>query len=62
MKTILIVGAGLSSTSLIEYLLKHSKENRWHVRLADMSLVLAQSKIKEHDNGIALINCVFADN
>lgn len=59
MKTILIVGAGLSSTSLIEYLLKHSKENQWQVRLADMSLVLAQSKIKEHASGSALKFNVF---
>ncbi len=59
MKTILIVGGGLSSTSLIEYLLKHSKVNQWQVRLADRSLELAESKIKNHDNGKALKFDVF---
>ena len=59
MKTILIVGAGLSSTSLIEYLLNHSEENEWQVRLADMSLELAESKIKNHAHGQALKFDVF---
>tara|TARA_R110001583_G_scaffold105061_3_gene252501 strand:- start:1788 stop:3128 length:1341 start_codon:yes stop_codon:yes gene_type:complete len=59
MKCILIVGAGLSSTSLIEYLLKHSAENLWQVRLADMSLELAESKIKNHAHGQAIKFDVF---
>lgn len=59
MKNILIVGAGLSSTSLIEYLLKHSDENHWQVRLADMSLELAESKIKKHVRGRAIKFDVF---
>ena len=59
MNTILIVGAGLSSTSLIEYLLKHSEENLWQVSLADMSLELAESKIKKHAHGQAFKFDVF---
>ena len=59
MNTILIVGAGLSSTSLIEYLLKHAEENQWQVRLADMSLELAESKIKQHAHGLAFKFDVF---
>jgi saccharopine dehydrogenase-like NADP-dependent oxidoreductase len=59
MKTILIVGAGLSSTSLIEYLLKYSKVNQWQIRLADMSLELAESKIKKHAHGQAIKFNVF---
>lgn len=59
MNTILIVGAGLSSTSLIEYLLNHAEENQWQVRLADMSLELAESKIKSHAQGQALKFDVF---
>jgi len=61
MNTILIVGAGLSSTSLIEYLLNHSDENKWKVTLADMSLDLAESKIKNHANGRAILFDVFAE-
>ncbi|MGZ2371806.1 saccharopine dehydrogenase family protein [Ancylomarina sp. YFZ004] len=59
MNNILIVGAGLSSTSLIEYLLKHAEENQWQVRLADMSLELAECKIKNHAKGQALKFDVF---
>lgn len=59
MNTILIVGAGLSSTSLIEYLLDHAVENQWQVRLADMSLDLAESKIKNHAHGQAFKFDVF---
>jgi len=59
MNTILIVGAGLSSTSLIEYLLNHAEENQWQVRLADMSLELAESKIKNHVHGQAFKFDVF---
>lgn len=59
MTHILIVGAGLSSTSLIEYLLKHSTYNKWKVSLADMLLELAESKINQHVNGRALQFDVF---
>ncbi|PKQ61399.1 saccharopine dehydrogenase [Labilibaculum filiforme] len=54
MKNILIIGAGLSSTNLIHYLLKHSEKNSWKITVADMSLESAQKKIDKHPNGIAL--------
>src|SRR5664279_1303111 len=54
MQKILILGAGLSSTALINYLLKHSVENEWKLRLADASLELAQKKIGKHSNGEAI--------
>ncbi len=54
MKNILIIGAGLSATSLIQYLLKHSEKHNWKVTVGDMSLNLAKKKIGDHPNGIAL--------
>ena len=45
--------------ALIDYLLKHAKENQWQVRLADMDLKLAESKIKQHIYGLALKFDVF---
>jgi len=54
MKNILILGAGLSSSSLIKYLLDHSTENSWKIRLGDFSLATAQEKINNHINGIAI--------
>ncbi len=52
MQNILILGAGLSSTTLIKYLLDHS-EKRWTVRIGDIKLESAQEKIHKHPNGEA---------
>ena len=54
MKNILIIGAGLSSTDLIQYLLKQSDKYNWKITLGDMSLQTAQKKIGLHPNGTAL--------
>ena len=54
MKRILVLGAGLSSSTLIRYLLNHSEKYNWHVTLADVSLEAAQNKISKHPNGQAL--------
>jgi saccharopine dehydrogenase (NADP+, L-glutamate forming) len=54
MKRILILGAGLSSTSLIRYILEHSKENQWQLTLGDIDGELAREKIKGHPNGKAI--------
>lgn len=53
MKKILILGAGLSSSSLIKYLLDYSQQNNWTIRLGDISFDLANSKINNHKNGEA---------
>lgn len=44
-KHIVLFGAGKSSTCLIDYLLKASAANQWHLTVADSDLLLAQSKI-----------------
>lgn len=54
MKKILILGAGLSSTLLIRYMLDHAENFNWHIRLGDISLELAKSKIKGHPRGEAI--------
>jgi saccharopine dehydrogenase (NAD+, L-glutamate forming) len=45
MKNILIIGAGRSSANLIKYLLEHADQFDWHVRVGDMDVAFAQSKI-----------------
>jgi saccharopine dehydrogenase-like NADP-dependent oxidoreductase len=52
MQTVLILGAGLSSPSLIEYLLDHSKQ-RWKVRVGDIQLQNAVERINGHPDGEA---------
>jgi saccharopine dehydrogenase-like NADP-dependent oxidoreductase len=44
MKRILVLGAGKSSTSLIEYLIRNASAEDWHVDIADMNLGIAASK------------------
>ncbi len=44
MKKILVIGAGRSTVSLIDYLVKHAPMDDWEVTVADMDLKLAQSK------------------
>lgn len=54
MQTILVIGAGLSSSSLIRYFLDNSIENNWQVRVVDQDIELAKRKIDGHPNGVAL--------
>ena len=54
MKTILILGAGLSSSTLISYMLEHAVKNDWHIRLGDISVDLARSRIGDHQRGEAI--------
>ncbi len=54
MKKILVLGAGLSASSLIRYLLQHSQTYNWQVRVVDQSLELVNKKLNGHPNGVAL--------
>lgn len=54
MKTILLLGAGLSSSSLIRYFLQHADEYNWQLRVCDRDLAMVQQKIGGHQRGIAL--------
>jgi saccharopine dehydrogenase-like NADP-dependent oxidoreductase len=50
MRTILIIGAGRSASSLIQYLLNKSDKENLCLIIADLSLALAQSKTNNHPN------------
>lgn len=54
MKKILVIGAGLSSSYLIKYLLANAKKENWQVTIADQSIELAKQKIAKSKQGIAL--------
>ncbi|MFD1293756.1 saccharopine dehydrogenase family protein [Lutibacter holmesii] len=54
MRTILVIGAGKSSSSLIRYLLNKSEEENLQVIVADAVLQVAKSKIQKHKNGYAI--------
>ncbi|MEO6884255.1 MAG: saccharopine dehydrogenase C-terminal domain-containing protein [Bacteroidia bacterium] len=54
MKNILIIGAGRSASSLINYLLQHSASLDTTVTVGDISLALAEQKTNKHPNGKAI--------
>lgn len=53
MKTILILGAGRSATSLIDYLLKNAVENNWFIKIGDFNSNLAKDKCNGNENAEA---------
>ena len=59
MKRIFIAGAGLSTSSLIEYLLENSAKYNWHITVGDISLEQAQSQIQGYGNADAIAFNVF---
>jgi saccharopine dehydrogenase-like NADP-dependent oxidoreductase len=54
MKKILVFGAGKSATSLIEYLCLACTENNWILTVCDADIELAESKINNCKNAIAV--------
>lgn len=59
MRKILVIGAGKSSSSLISYLLDKSSIESLHITVADVSLEIAKSKVKNHLNGSAISLDIF---
>ncbi len=53
MKRILIIGAGKSSTVLIQYLLEQAAQHDWMVRVVDMDPELAARRVGSHPRGEA---------
>jgi len=54
MNNILIIGAGLSSSSLIKYVLEQAAVRSWFVTVADANLENAEKKVRNHPNGRAV--------
>lgn len=54
MRNILIIGAGRSASSLIQYLLNKSTAENLHLTIGDLSLELAQRKTNNHPNATAI--------
>lgn len=54
MRQILIIGAGRSASSLIQYLLNKSNEENLYLTIGDLSMELAQRKTNNHPNATAI--------
>jgi len=62
MKNILILGAGLSTASLIEYLLRHASEGQWNLTVADIDIETAREKLGDHPHGTAVLLDIFNES
>ena len=62
MRTILIIGAGRSASSLIQYLLNKSEQENLHLIIGDLSLASAQKKTNNHPNATAIALDIFDQN
>ena len=62
MRKILIIGAGRSASSLIQYLLNKSVKENLHLVIGDLSLDLAQKKTNNHPNATAIALDIFDEN
>ncbi|MCD6331914.1 MAG: saccharopine dehydrogenase NADP-binding domain-containing protein, partial [Bacteroidales bacterium] len=54
MKTILVLGAGFSSRSLIDYLLQNAVESNWKILVGDINQARADAAIGNHPAGKAV--------
>ena len=59
MRNILIIGAGRSASSLIQYLLNKSEVEHLHLTIGDLSKELAQRKTNNHKNATAIALDIF---
>ena len=59
MRNILIIGAGRSASSLIQYLLDKSEVEHLHLTIGDLSKELAQRKTNNHKNATAIALDIF---
>ncbi len=62
MRKILVIGAGRSSSSLINYLIINAKDQNWFVRVGDLDENMAQQKVKNTEFGKGFYFNVSDDN
>ena len=62
MRNILIIGAGKSASTLIQYLLNKSYLENLHLTIGDLSLALAQRKTNNHKNATAIALNIFDED
>lgn len=62
MKKVLVLGAGRSSSTLIEFLLDHAEANDWQVVVGDLDEALAKEKINGSARGEAMAFDIFNED
>lgn len=61
MKRILVLGSGLSTSSLIDYLLVHAEKEDWLVTVGDIDQTVALMKVDGHPRGTAIAFDIFKE-
>lgn len=61
MKRIVLLGAGLSATNLIKYLLDRSEEHDWHLAIGDLNPELPRRKVAGHPRASVFQFDIFDD-
>ncbi len=61
MKRILVLGSGLSTSSLIEYLLVHAEKEDWQIVAGDIDQAAAKIKVDGHPRGTAISFDIFKE-
>ena len=61
MQVISILGAGLSATDLIDYLIDRAEENNWKIRIGDFDLATAKRKARNHSHAAAFLFDVMSE-
>jgi saccharopine dehydrogenase-like NADP-dependent oxidoreductase len=54
MKSILILGAGRSSSALIDYIIRNAAQHEWHVTVGDVSIDAAKERIGARGNATGI--------
>lgn len=62
MKKVLVLGAGRSSSTLIDFLLKHAESNDWQIVVGDLDKTLATEKINGSSRGAAISFDIFKES
>ena len=59
MRSILVLGAGRSSSALIDYLLLQAEQHDWIVTVGDVSLAAAEARVGKSTKGKAIAVALF---
>ena len=50
MRSILLLGAGRSASSLLQYLIEHAAEQEWHITVAERDIAIVQKLTQGRDD------------
>lgn len=61
MRSILLLGAGRSASSLLAYLIEHAAEQQWHITVAERNVEQARKLVHGHDDAATVVQLDASD-